>query len=98
VACALVITVLLSWKPEMMAFTGALTIREIRGALLLGFVTTVVYPLLPDRFIDPWSLINPRAVWLTVIIVSGLSFLNYLLLRRFGPKGTRYRVVLQEGS
>lgn len=92
--CALLIAVLLSWKPEMVAFTSILTVREIRGALLLGFVTAVVYPLLPQRFVDPWNLINPRTVWLTVIIVSGLSFLNYLLLRHFGTKGTRYSALL----
>jgi len=91
---ALLITALLSWKPEMMAFIRTLTVREIRGALLLGFITAVVYPLLPVYSIDPWHLINPRGVWLTVIIVSGLSFVNYLLLRIVGTKGLRYSALL----
>jgi uncharacterized membrane protein (DUF4010 family) len=31
---------------------------------------------------------------LTVIIVSGLSFVNYVLLRRFGARGLRYSMLL----
>ena len=54
----------------------------------------VVYPLLPDRFIDPWHVLNPRSVWLTIVIVSGLSFVNYVLLRQFSTRGIRYSAIL----
>ena len=82
--CAILVAALLSWKTELVAFTSKLTVSEIRGTLLLGFVTAVVYPLLPSGTVDPWRLVNPRNVWLTVIIVSGLSFVNYVLLRQLG--------------
>ena len=91
---ALVVTALLSWKTEFITFSSKLTVAEIRGTLLLGFITAVVYPLLPDRFIDPWKVLNPRSVWLTVMIVSGLSFVNYVLLRQFGTRGIRYSAIL----
>ncbi len=91
---AILVTTLLSWKTELVAFTGNLTVREIRGTLLLAFVTAVVYPLLPEGFVDPWHLVNPRAVWLTVMIISGLSFVNYVLLRQLGRRGMRYSAVL----
>src|SRR5258708_1499147 len=93
-ASALVITALLAWKTELITFSTKLTVAEIRGTLLLGFITAVVYPLLPDRFIDPWQVLNPRSVWLTVMIVSGLSFVNYVLLRQFGTRGIRYSAIL----
>jgi uncharacterized membrane protein (DUF4010 family) len=92
--CAIVVTALLSWKTEFVAFTSKLTVSEIRGTLLLGFITAVVYPLLPDSPVDPWKLVNPRGVWLTVMIVSGLSFVNYVLLRQLGMKGMRYCAIL----
>lgn len=91
---AIVMTALLSWKTELVAFTSKLKVSEIRGTLLLGFVTAVVYPLLPDNYIDPWKLVNPRALWLTIIIVSGLSFVNYVLLRQLGTRGIRYSAIL----
>jgi uncharacterized membrane protein (DUF4010 family) len=93
-ASALVIAALLAWKTELVTFSSKLTVAEIRGTLLLGFLTVVVYPLLPDRFIDPWNVLNPRSVWLSVMIVSGLSFVNYVLLRQFGARGIHYSAVL----
>jgi uncharacterized membrane protein (DUF4010 family) len=92
--CAIVITALLAWKTELISLASKLTATEIRGALLLAFITAVVYPLLPDSFIDPWKTINPRSIWLTVMIVSGLNFINYVLLRQYGTRGIRYSAVL----
>jgi uncharacterized membrane protein (DUF4010 family) len=91
---ALVITALLSWKTELITFISKLTVDEIRGVLLLGFITAVIYPLLPDQYVDPWHVLNPRSIWLTVVIVSGLNFINYLLLRQFGSRGIRYSAIL----
>ena len=93
-ACALVITALLLWKTELVAFTSKLTVTEIRGTLLMGFITFVVYPLLPPGFIDPWHIVNPRSIWITVIVVSALNFVNYILLRQLGMKGLRYSAIL----
>jgi len=91
---ALVVTALLAWKTELITFISKLTVAEIRSTILFGFITGVIYPLLPDRFIDPWQVLNPRSVWLTVVIVSGLSFVNYVLLRQFGTRGIRYSAIL----
>ena len=93
-ASALMVTALLAWKTELVTFSSKLTVAEIRSTILFGFIAGVVYPLLPDRFIDPWNVLNPRSVWLTVVIVSGLSFVNYVLLRQFGTRGIRYSAIL----
>jgi len=93
-ACAIVIAALLSWRRELKSFTNELTIPEIRGALLLAFLAAVVYPLLPDQNMGPLNLINPHAIWLTVIIVSALNFFNYILLRVLGVKGIPYSAML----
>jgi uncharacterized membrane protein (DUF4010 family) len=93
-AGALLVTALLTWKTEFVTLSSKLTVAEIRGTILFGFITLVVYPLLPDRFIDPWHVLNPRSVWLTVVIVSALSFVNYVLLRQYGTRGLRYSAIL----
>ncbi len=93
-AGAIAIAALLSWKTELITLSGKLTEREIRGALLLAFISFVVYPLLPDQPIDPWKIVNLRVVWLTVILVSALKFVNYVLLRIFGERGLRYSSLL----
>lgn len=87
VASAVVMTMLLAWKVELRRFAGGLQPDEIRSAVLLGLLGLVVYPLLPDRFIDPWELLNPRQIWLTVIVIAGIGFVNYVLLKIYGPRG-----------
>jgi uncharacterized membrane protein (DUF4010 family) len=93
-AGAIAIAALLSWKTELITLSGKLTEQEIRGALLLAFISFVVYPLLPDQPVDPWKIVNLRTVWLTVILVSALKFVNYVLLRVFGERGLRYSSLL----
>jgi uncharacterized membrane protein (DUF4010 family) len=94
IASAILMTMLLAWKTELQRFAGDLKLAEIRGAVLLGLIGFVIYPLLPDRFIDTWHLLNPRQSWLIVIIVAGLGFANYVLLRVFSNRGLYYTAVL----
>jgi uncharacterized membrane protein (DUF4010 family) len=94
VASAIVMTMLLAWKTELQRFAGDLKLSEIRGAVLLGLIGFVIYPLLPNRFIDNWHLLNPRQSWLIVIIVAGLGFANYVLLRIYSNRGLYYTAVL----
>jgi uncharacterized membrane protein (DUF4010 family) len=94
VACAIVVTMLLSLKPQLRAFAGGLTQQEVRSAVLLALLGFVVWPLLPDRFVDPWQLIQPREDWITVVVIAGLGFLNYVLLRIYGSRGIYLTAVL----
>jgi len=61
---------------------------------LLGLIGFVIYPILPNRFIDSWHLLNPRQSWLIVIVVAGLGFANYVLLRIFSNRGLYYTAIL----
>ncbi|HEV2357078.1 MAG TPA: MgtC/SapB family protein [bacterium] len=93
-ACGVVITVLLAWKAEVVRFAGEVTIDEIRGALLLGVIALVVYPLLPRGTVDPWHLIDLRAAWTVVLVISAIAFGNYVLLRLYGTRGIRWTGLL----
>src|SRR6202167_4897803 len=87
VAAAILMTMLLAWKVELHRFAGGLQPAEIRSAVLLGLLGLVVYPILPDRFIDRWELINPRQSWITVVVIASIGFVNYVLLKMYGEKG-----------
>jgi uncharacterized membrane protein (DUF4010 family) len=91
---AIAVMMLLSWKLELERFAGALRPEEIRSAVLLGLLSVVIYPLLPDHFVDPWQLLNPRQYWITVVVIAGIGFLNYSLLRIYGAKGMYYAALL----
>jgi uncharacterized membrane protein (DUF4010 family) len=87
VAAAILMTMLLAWKVELRRFAGGLEPAEIRSAVLLGLLGLVVYPLLPNHFVDRWELINPRQAWITVIVIAGIGFVNYVLLKAYGTRG-----------
>lgn len=87
VAGAVVITMLLAWKTELSRFAGGLQPSEIRSAVLLGLIGFVIYPVLPNRYLDPWNLFNPSDAWISVIAISGIGFVNYVLLRIYSTKG-----------
>ena len=93
-ACGVVMTALLAWKAEVVRFAGTVTIDEIRGAILLGMIAVVVYPLLPRGAIDPWHLIDLRAAWTVVLVISAIAFTNYVLLRIYGTRGIRWTGLL----
>jgi uncharacterized membrane protein (DUF4010 family) len=94
VACSILVAMLLSLKPQLRAFAGGLSQQEVRSALLLALLGFVVWPLLPNRFVDPWQLIQPREDWITVVVIACLGFLNYVLLRVYGSKGIYLTAIL----
>src|SRR5580704_13648867 len=51
---------------------------------LSGFV---IYPVLPNRYVDPWQLFNPSDAWISVIAIAGIGFVNYVFLRIYSTRG-----------
>jgi uncharacterized membrane protein (DUF4010 family) len=81
---------LLAWKEPLAGFSQALTESELRSAILLAILAFVVYPILPMGSIDPLGLVDPRAAWITVILVAALGFTNYILLKLYGARGIEF--------
>ena len=87
-AVMVIATALLAWKERLAGFSAGLTEGELRSALLLAILAIVIYPALPMGAIDPWELIEPRAAWVTVILIAAIGFVNYILWKLYGPRGT----------
>jgi uncharacterized membrane protein (DUF4010 family) len=81
---------LLAWKEPLAGFSHALTEAELRSAILLAMLAFVAYPVLPPGSIDPWGLVEPRAAWITVLLIAGLGFTNYILLKLYGERGIEF--------
>jgi len=67
---AIIVTALLSIKAELQSITADLTAAEVHAAVEFGILAFVIYPILPDHPIDPWGVINPRTIWLMVVLIS----------------------------
>ncbi len=87
-AVMVIATALLAWKERLAGLSMGLTEGELRSALLLAILAIVIYPALPTGAIGPLKLIEPRAAWVTVILISGIGFMNYVLWKIYGTRGT----------
>jgi uncharacterized membrane protein (DUF4010 family) len=85
-ALAVLTAALLAWKERLAGFSMGVTEAEVRSAILLAILAFVVYPALPEKTIDPWGMVAPRAAWLTVLLIAAIGFANYILLKTQGPK------------
>ncbi len=86
---AVVVTLLLAGKRHMRRFVTSLTQEELMDALKFLIATVVILPLLPNRPVDPWGVLNPFEMWLLAVLVLSVSFLGYIAMRVLGPeKGT----------
>jgi uncharacterized membrane protein (DUF4010 family) len=81
---------LLSWKEYMAKFGHSLTAEEIRSAVMLAILAFAIYPVLPAHPIDPWQIVDPRAAWLTVVLIAAIGFANYVLWKLFGTRGIEF--------
>jgi uncharacterized membrane protein (DUF4010 family) len=78
---------LLACKEPLTGFVHVLTVKELRAAILLAILTCVVLPALPAHPVDRWGLIEPQSNWASVVLIAGIGFVNYILLRLLGPRG-----------
>lgn len=81
---SIVVAFLLIQKQPLHQFAGNLTKDELYNAIQFLAVTFILYPVVPDR--EFYGVINFRTAILIVILVSLISFLSYVLLRKFGTK------------
>ncbi|MGD9501192.1 MAG: MgtC/SapB family protein [Methyloceanibacter sp.] len=85
IALGVVTTAVLAYKQPLHGFVAKLGWDDVYAGLRLLIATFIALPLLPDRPIDPWGALNPYALWLLVILISGLSLIGYVLTRLLGP-------------
>jgi len=46
----------------------------------------VVWPLLPDKTVDPFGALNLKNIWLIVVLVMLMGAAGHLATRMFGPR------------
>ena len=70
------VAALLAWKEPLAGFSHTLSESELRSAVLLAILAFVVYPVLPSGTVDRWNLIDPRAAWVSVVLIAALGFVE----------------------
>lgn len=88
---AVVVTILLAFKQPLHEFTHNVPRAEFYDSLLFALIAVVILPLLPNRYYGlpeygfP-DIINPFLTWEIVVLISGISFIGYFLVKWLGPQ------------
>jgi len=78
----IVMVVLLRSKRTLHRAAELLSPADMEALIRFLVITGIVLPLLPDTPIDPtFQVLSPRDVWRMVVLISGLSFVAYVLMR-----------------
>lgn len=88
-ATAVVVMTILSVKPVLHKWLRKIEVEVIYAGIKLLIISVILLPLLPNKGYGPWETLNPYWIWWMVVLISGLSFLGYILLKYTGEdKGT----------
>ena len=84
IVSSIVVSFLLIQKQPLHHFAGNLTREELYNAVQFLAVAFILYPIAPEK--ELFGLINLKTAMLIVILVSLISFLSYVLLRKYGTQ------------
>ncbi|MFP8489961.1 MgtC/SapB family protein [Gracilimonas sp. Q87] len=86
---AVVVMTLLSMKPVLHKWLQKIDVEVIYAGIKLLIISLILLPILPNKGYGPWEALNPYWIWWMVVLISGLSFLGYILVKYIGEgKGT----------
>ena len=79
---------LLALRVEFHRLAGKITREDVFATLKFGIITAVILPVVPNRSLGqpPFDVLNPYKIWLMVVLISGISFIGYLLIKIVGTK------------
>lgn len=61
---------------------------DVEATLKFAIITVVVLPLLPDRPLGPppFDVLNPQRLWWMVVLIAGVDFVGYVLVKALGAE------------
>ncbi len=87
VALAVVVAGLLVSKARIHRFAREIVSEvELEDAIKFLVVAFVILPLLPDRGLGPYGVLNPEKIWLLVVLLTGIGWVGYIGVRALGPE------------
>ncbi len=80
------VAVLLHLKPQMHTLAAKIGDRDFTGIMQFTLISMVILPVLPNRFMGPFQVLNPFKIWLMVVLIVGISLGGYIIYKFAGPR------------
>ncbi|MEO1128708.1 MAG: DUF4010 domain-containing protein [Planctomycetota bacterium] len=78
------IALLLHAKTSLHDFVQRIGEQDLRAVMQFTLITLIILPVLPDETYGPFNVLNPRQIWLMVVLVVGISLAAYVGYRTLG--------------
>ncbi len=87
-ALAVVTFGFLTLKPQLHGLAQRISSEDLYATLKFAIISLIVLPVLPNQTYGPppFDAFNPYKTWLMVVFISGISFLDYLLIKIIGSR------------
>ena len=82
VVCLLLLTL----KDYLHRMARRVELADVEATLTFAVISVIILPLLPNETFGPppIDVINPYKIWLMVVLIAGLNFLGYVLVKALG--------------
>ncbi|MDX5482797.1 MAG: MgtC/SapB family protein [Hymenobacteraceae bacterium] len=80
------VAVLLHLKRTLHRFVARIGEKDLRAVMQFVVISLVILPILPDEAYGPYNVLNPRNIWLMVVLIVGLGLLGYFLYKLLGRR------------
>lgn len=81
-----VITVLLHFKTSLHGWVNKIGEQDLRAVMQFILISMVILPVLPNTSYDLYNVLNPRDIWLMVVLIVAISLCGYFAYKLFGDK------------
>jgi uncharacterized membrane protein (DUF4010 family) len=83
-AASVILTSMLSLKQPLHAFAAKVSAEDIFATLKFLILAVIILPLLPNQNMGPLDVLNPFKIGLMIVLMAGLGFVGYVLIRVLG--------------
>ncbi|MFN2396850.1 MAG: MgtC/SapB family protein [Bacteroidales bacterium] len=83
---AVIVVAFLGYKPEIHKWIKNIETKEIYAGIKFLIISVIMLPLLPDQGYGPFEALNPYWLWWMVVLITGLSFIGYLSIKKLGDR------------
>jgi uncharacterized membrane protein (DUF4010 family) len=87
-AIAVVVMLMLALKGWLHGLAKRIEPSDVEATLKFAIITLIILPLVPNTNFGPEGLevINPYKTWLMVVLIAGLNFVGYILVKVVGKE------------
>jgi uncharacterized membrane protein (DUF4010 family) len=81
-----VVTVLLHFKATLHGWVKRFGADDLKAIMQFVLISMIILPVLPDVTYDRYASLNPKNIWLMVVLIVGIGLVGYFIYKFIGSK------------